>query len=139
MLVAAQGSFNGKASNGVAPIASLNDIFTALSYNFHPDTVKLLQGITDRNKAGTFDFASLVASIAFICFARNNFNEADANQSGKLSLEQVEGKLPYLGLANASHDQALKIFQAADLDNSGTVEFEEFVGLVVKLKFPELA
>ncbi|KAJ1640921.1 hypothetical protein T492DRAFT_924504 [Pavlovales sp. CCMP2436] len=54
------------------------------------------------------------------------FAYADSDGDGTLSVAEVGEALRALGFSYLSDDQIAKIFQRADLDISGTVDFEEF-------------
>lgn len=54
------------------------------------------------------------------------FEAADVDKSGGLDQQEVAAALKALGFAYLSEAQAAAIFQRADLDENGTVDFEEF-------------
>lgn len=101
--------------------------------------MKLLQGFVDRENKGSFTFEKLVYLLAFIQFTRNHFTEADKDQSKTLEFNEVKGNLKWLGLDKVSDTEVQALFRKYDLDHNNKLEFEEFVGMAISLKFPELA
>ena len=55
------------------------------------------------------------------------FEAADANGDGQLSKEEVRVALQALGFSWIADKQAGEIFKRADKDDSGDIDFEEFV------------
>jgi Ca2+-binding EF-hand superfamily protein len=140
LLTAARNQFN-TASKGAAtaPVSTLGDVLKGLAYNFHEKTLHLVSGMVDREKKGAYSFDQLVTLLAFVRFCFNHFTEADADQGGSLDIEEVKSKLVWLGISGATDDQVKATFEKYDLDKSNSLEFEEFVGMAISLKFPELA
>jgi hypothetical protein len=132
--------FNGKAANGRVATAEVGPFLVALGYtNLAPRTVKALETLTDSTNSGSFEYNNLVTTILFIRFALNLFGSADAEGKGHLTFQQMEGLLPNLNIHGASPAQAKAIFDAHDLDKSGTMDPFEFIDLALALKFPQLA
>lgn len=140
MIMYAVNLFNAKAANGRAATTELGGMLSALGYaNLAPRTVKALEVLTDSTHSGSFEYNNLVTTLLFIRFALNLFASADAEQKGHLTFEQMEGLLPNLNIHGASPAQAKAIFEAHDLDKSGTMDAFEFIDLALTLKFPQLA
>lgn len=57
-------------------------------------------------------------------FAQSRFHSIDLDSSGQLDAAEL---LPYLLELGYSCDEAREIIEAADRDNSGTIDFEEFM------------
>ena len=57
-------------------------------------------------------------------FAQLRFQAIDLDQSGQIDAAEL---FPYLLDLGYSHDDAQTILQQADTDNSGTIDFEEFI------------
>jgi len=115
--------------------------------------------MADPNKSGFIGFEDASKAVAFIIFSNNLFVAADSSNTGKLTLEQMKGQLPWLGITNLQPGQAEGLFQKFDADKSyattttnrksskvslgflcsNTLEFSEFVALALALRFPNLA
>ena len=54
----------------------------------------------------------------------------DADNSGTITTEELTQALKQLGHQNASRAQLLKMVQRADKDNSGTIDFPEFLEMI---------
>jgi hypothetical protein len=135
----ARNAFQANARGDRAPISALETILTKLGYKFAPSTLKLLQGFVDREKKGSFTFQNLAYLLTFIQFCMNHFTEADKDQSKTLEYNEVKENLKWLGLDKASDSEVQALFKKYDLDHNNKLEFEEFVGMAISLKFPELA
>lgn len=55
------------------------------------------------------------------------FNKFDTNKDGKISPEEYKGILRALGKGNLLTKEVEKIFEVADLDGDGFIDFKEFV------------
>ncbi|KAL0422634.1 UNVERIFIED_CONTAM: Calmodulin-like protein 30 [Sesamum latifolium] len=55
------------------------------------------------------------------------FNKFDANKDGKISPEEYKAILKALGKGNLLTKEVQKIFEVADLDGDGFIDFSEFV------------
>lgn len=55
------------------------------------------------------------------------FNKFDTNKDGKISPEEYKGILRALGKGNPLTKEVEKIFEVADLDGDGFIDFKEFV------------
>lgn len=108
-----------------------------LNYKIDPSVIKLLQVVADREFKGYFELNGFISCLLFLMYSQIEFNEADEQKTGSLTFEQVKELLPSLGLSDASEEDARKLFDEIDLDKSGTLEYEEFIGLIIKLRFPE--
>jgi Ca2+-binding EF-hand superfamily protein len=140
MLTHAVTLFNGKAANGRVASTEVGNFLSSMGYaNLAPRTVTALQTLTDPTHSGGFDFNSFVTTLLFIRFALNLFGSADSEGKGHLTFQQLEGLLPNLNIHGASPQQAKAIFDAHDLDKSGTMDPFEFIDLALALKFPQLA
>eukprot|EP01120_Amphizonella_sp_Union-15-10_P008072 TRINITY_DN2828_c0_g1_i1.p1 TRINITY_DN2828_c0_g1~~TRINITY_DN2828_c0_g1_i1.p1 ORF type:complete len:248 (+),score=74.59 TRINITY_DN2828_c0_g1_i1:58-744(+) len=122
------------------PVSSTAALWKQLGYDFkNPETYDLLSIVTDRDASGTISFDGLVGGLLFFRFALVHFSEADTSGDGALDLKEIKTKFPYLGITGVSDDQAEKLFKAADKDNSGGIDPEEFASLLISLKFPDRA
>ncbi|KAK4401649.1 Calmodulin-like protein 30 [Sesamum angolense] len=59
--------------------------------------------------------------------AEKVFNKFDANEDGKISPEEYKAILKALGKGNLLTKEVQKIFEVADLDGDGFIDFNEFV------------
>lgn len=109
-----------------------------LSYKLDPSVINLLRVVVDREFKGYFDLNGFMSGVLFLMYSQTEFNDVDEQSTGSLTFEQVRDLLPNLGLFDASEEDARKLFDEIDLDKSGTLEYEEFIGLVIKLRFPQL-
>lgn len=69
------------------------------------------------------------------------FDKFDSNNDGKISPEEYKGILRALGKGNLLSKEVQKIFEVADLDGDGFIDFKEFVEVQKKeggLKTSEL-
>ncbi|KAL1561046.1 calmodulin-like protein 30 isoform X2 [Salvia divinorum] len=55
------------------------------------------------------------------------FNKFDSNRDGKISPEEYQAILKALGKRNLVRKEVQKIFEVADLDGDGFIDFNEFV------------
>jgi len=140
MLMHAVSLFNGKAANGRVATSEVGPFLVGLGYtSLAPRTVKALETLTDSTNTGTFEYNNFITTLLFIRFALNLFGSADSEAKGHLTFQQMEGLLPNLNIHGASPQQAKAIFDAHDLDKSGTMDPFEFIDLALSLKFPQLA
>lgn len=58
---------------------------------------------------------------------RQVFNKFDTNKDGKISPEEYKAILRALGKGNPLTKEVQKIFEVADLDGDGFIDFKEFV------------
>lgn len=137
-LMAGKSFFNSVSQNGVAQVQQLDNLLSQLHYKLDSSTYRLLYVVVDRDFKGFFGLDEFVFCLSFLKFANNQFFDSDVDKTGSLTFQQLKDTLPDLGLEDATEEQARRLFDEVDLDKSGTVEFEEFVGLVVKLRFPDL-
>lgn len=134
-LLAGKRLFNDVAQNGKVSNDKLESILLQLNYKLDPSTVKLMYCVVDKKFEGSFDLHGLYTGLLFLVYALYEFRDADEEKTGSLVFDRVKLLLPELGL-DATEEEARKIFDEIDLDKSGTVEYEEFIGLVIKLRFP---
>jgi len=60
---------------------------------------------------------------------RDCFNSLDDDGSGSIGIEELEDPLIGLGFAE-SWEEVLEIIKAVDKDDSGKIEFGEFLGII---------
>jgi len=61
------------------------------------------------------------------------FKAADSSGNGEIDLEELKSALVALGLADVSSEEAARIFQDVDVDNSGYLTYEEFREVASKI------
>lgn len=131
--------FNGKANNGRTATSEVGPFLVAMGYsNLDARTIKALETMTDPTHSGSFDYNAFVSTLLFIRFALNLFGSADTEGKGHLTFDQTAALLPNLNIHGATQEQAKAIFDAHDLDKSGTMDPFEFIDLALTLKFPQL-
>jgi Ca2+-binding EF-hand superfamily protein len=59
------------------------------------------------------------------------FRELDTNHNGTLSIDEVEAALVHLGLSAA---ELQRMFDEADADGSGEIDFDEYASIVESSK-----
>uniref|UniRef100_A0A8B9PW13 Phosphoinositide phospholipase C n=1 Tax=Apteryx owenii TaxID=8824 RepID=A0A8B9PW13_APTOW len=71
-------------------------------------------------------FFSLASALGLRTWIRDWFQKADKNKDGRMNFKEVQHLLKMMNV-DMNEDHALRLFQAADKSESGTLEGEEFV------------
>ncbi|NXO52247.1 PLCD4 phosphodiesterase, partial [Aramus guarauna] len=82
-----------------------------------------VQGLRQLIEPRSFPLTSSLASRTWI---RDWFQKADKNKDGRMNFKEVQRLLKMMNV-DMNEDHALRLFQAADKSESGTLEGEEFV------------
>jgi len=139
LLTAAKKAFGLDSKGGKeVPISELENILKAINYHFPAVTLALIKGFLDKEKKQKFSFEQFITTLVFFGFAHGHFVQADTRAEGSLDFPEIKTLLPWLGIEHGTDDQVKAIFAKYDLDKNGKIDFEEFVGLSLSLKFPEL-
>ncbi|NXD06163.1 PLCD4 phosphodiesterase, partial [Nothocercus nigrocapillus] len=69
---------------------------------------------------------SLASVLGFLTWIRDWFQKADKNKDGRMNFKEVQRLLKMMNV-DMNEDHAMRLFQAADKSESGTLEGEEFV------------
>ena len=117
--------------------AQIQAFLKAEGFEFNEKVCKACSIVADRELSGSFDFTGAVGLIIYIQFVMVHFNQADTSGDGKLQFDEIKSKFGYLGVGNVSETEARKFFDEADSDKSGEIDPEEFVELVIRIRFPE--
>merc|ERR1711974_98537 len=123
--------------SGAVSVAHIGEFLAANGYEFDDSTDKVVGVVADRGGKGTFSLEDSVFALLFIRFALTHFDDADEDGSGDLDFDEIRSKFGYLGLADISLADAKKVYDEADIDKSGTIGPEEFIVLVITLKFAD--
>jgi len=131
-------NFNAVAQNERAPNGSLHQLLQNGGYVISENTAKFVAVIADKNNSGSFDFEGFIEAQLFIRFSLDHFwHHAQKINAQALPYASMKECLPWLGVNNASEQEATRLFRLADSDNSGAVDPEEFLVIVVKLRNPD--
>ncbi|NXL56014.1 PLCD4 phosphodiesterase, partial [Chordeiles acutipennis] len=82
-----------------------------------------VQGLRQLIEPRSFPLTSALVSCTWI---RDWFQKADKNKDGRMNFKEVQRLLKMMNV-DMNEDHALRLFQAADKSDSGTLEGEEFV------------
>ncbi|NXK29234.1 PLCD4 phosphodiesterase, partial [Arenaria interpres] len=82
-----------------------------------------IQGLHQLIKPTSFPLTPALVSCTWI---RDWFQKADKNKDGRMNFKEVQRLLKMMNV-DMNEDHALRLFQAADKSESGTLEGEEFV------------
>ncbi|NXQ99796.1 PLCD4 phosphodiesterase, partial [Sagittarius serpentarius] len=82
-----------------------------------------VQGLRQLIEPRSFPLTSALVSCTWI---RDWFQKADKNKDGRMNFKEVQRLLKMMNV-DMNEDHALRLFQAADKSESGTLEGEEFV------------
>ncbi|NXL42897.1 PLCD4 phosphodiesterase, partial [Podilymbus podiceps] len=82
-----------------------------------------IQGLRQLIEPRSFPLISVLVSCTWI---RDWFQKADKNKDGRMNFKEVQRLLKMMNV-DMNEDHALRLFQAADKSESGTLEGEEFV------------
>ncbi|NXJ43494.1 PLCD4 phosphodiesterase, partial [Ciconia maguari] len=82
-----------------------------------------IQGLRQLIEPRSFPLTSALVSRTWI---RDWFQKADKNKDGRMNFKEVQRLLKMMNV-DMNEDHALRLFQAADKSESGTLEGEEFV------------
>ncbi|NXI71369.1 PLCD4 phosphodiesterase, partial [Anseranas semipalmata] len=82
-----------------------------------------VQGLRQLIEPRSFPLTSVLVSRTWI---RDWFQKADKNKDGRMNFKEVQRLLKMMNV-DMNEDHALRLFQAADKSESGTLEGEEFV------------
>ncbi|NWR57352.1 PLCD4 phosphodiesterase, partial [Bucorvus abyssinicus] len=82
-----------------------------------------VQGLRQLIESQSFPLTSALVSHTWI---RDWFQKADKNKDGRMNFKEVQRLLKMMNI-DMNEDHALRLFQAADKSESGTLEGEEFV------------
>ncbi|NXW59089.1 PLCD4 phosphodiesterase, partial [Eurystomus gularis] len=82
-----------------------------------------VQGLRQLIEPRSFPLTSALLSCTWI---RDWFQKADKNKDGRMNFKEVQRLLKMMNV-DMNEDHALRLFQAADKSESGTLEGEEFV------------
>ncbi|NXK01611.1 PLCD4 phosphodiesterase, partial [Herpetotheres cachinnans] len=82
-----------------------------------------VQGLRQLIELRSFPLTSALVSLTWI---RDWFQKADKNKDGRMNFKEVQRLLKMMNV-DMNEDHALRLFQAADKSESGTLEGEEFV------------
>ncbi|NWZ49143.1 PLCD4 phosphodiesterase, partial [Haliaeetus albicilla] len=82
-----------------------------------------VQGLRQLIEPRSFPLTSALVSRTWIC---DWFQKADKNKDGRMNFKEVQRLLKMMNI-DMNEDHALRLFQAADKSESGTLEGEEFV------------
>ncbi|XP_065855791.1 calcium-dependent protein kinase 20-like [Euphorbia lathyris] len=61
------------------------------------------------------------------------FKMIDTDNSGQISLEELKNGLERVGAIDLNDSEIVKLMQAADIDNSGTIDYGEFIAAMLHL------
>ncbi|WCJ34139.1 Calcium-dependent protein kinase family protein [Euphorbia peplus] len=64
---------------------------------------------------------------------REMFKMIDTDNSGQISLEELKNGLGRVGAIDLNDSEIVKLMQAADIDNSGTIDYGEFIAAMLHL------
>eukprot|EP01091_Cochliopodium_minus_P009034 TRINITY_DN214_c0_g2_i1.p1 TRINITY_DN214_c0_g2~~TRINITY_DN214_c0_g2_i1.p1 ORF type:complete len:224 (+),score=63.01 TRINITY_DN214_c0_g2_i1:109-780(+) len=123
---------SGKVSN-----SKIQEFLKVNGYEFNEAVAKACSIVADRELTGSFDLTGAVGVIIYLQFVMVHFTQADTSGDGKLQFDEIKTKFDYLGVHGLTEENAKKFFEEADSDKSGEIDPEEFVQLVIRIKFPE--
>jgi Ca2+-binding EF-hand superfamily protein len=105
-----------------------NGGWTAFSYK----TTKILMRMFDADGSGHLGYREFESLIGQLTSWRSWFDHADHDRSGKLSPPELTRCLQSFGF-NYPPATYFSIFNAVDLDSSGTIGFDEFVQVLAEV------
>ena len=130
--------FNG---NGMLSLAEIDKIVVERFPEFD-DKPALMRAykFADADGSGCIgrpEFALLLRSLVYYHELWENFEEIDADDDRRITLEEFERGAPIIGL-ELSHAEALELFEEMDADNGGLILFSEFCSYLSRMKAEEL-
>jgi len=90
----------------------------------------------DEDGSGTIEISDFFGLTLFVFWAQTLFAKADTDGSDSIEITEFNNALKRLGMFMAP-ESVSKYFSELDTDQSGTLNFEEYIELVFMLKFLE--
>lgn len=105
-----------------------------LLFHFSTEQVKYMYKMVDANHDGKVDYEEFTTLLLFIHLSEKLFAIADTDGSNSVSIEELKKFLPFLGV-KATDEEISTAFTKFDEDKSGSLQFEEFIALLMSLTF----
>eukprot|EP01129_Flabellula_baltica_P005881 TRINITY_DN215_c0_g1_i1.p2 TRINITY_DN215_c0_g1~~TRINITY_DN215_c0_g1_i1.p2 ORF type:complete len:223 (+),score=74.03 TRINITY_DN215_c0_g1_i1:542-1210(+) len=114
------------------------ELFQMSGYTFSEDAGNAVVAAADEDNTGSFDLEGWIRVQLFVRFSIDHF-WANARELGEettaLPFETMKEIFPWMGVENASDEEARKLFDEADADGNGTIDLDEFLVILSKIKY----
>ncbi|UIZ22951.1 hypothetical protein KXD40_003764 [Peronospora effusa] len=128
-----------KDESGCIDQDELKNMLLALGQQLSSSEIDQIMRQADTDKDGKISFTEFVSMMNQRLFRRGNlttgdlkaaFNTFDVNQDGFISRKELEHILYVLGNKRISNEEMGKIIQAADKNEDGKIDYDEFCALM---------
>jgi Ca2+-binding EF-hand superfamily protein len=115
----------------------LKNLLVAAGYKFNEKQVELFYKMCDEDGSGKIEVSDFFALTLFIFWAQILFAKADTDGNDSIEVNEFNNALKRLGILMPPEGVA-KYFNELDTDQSGTLNFEEYMELIFMVKFLEV-
>lgn len=112
-------------------------MFQAYGYTLTENAAKYVAIMADLEAKGEFNFGGWIVGQLFVRFSLDHFYYNSQKVGGDLPFESLKECLPWMGVEDASDEEAKRLFTLADADGNGTIDAEEFLIIIIRLKHPD--
>lgn len=100
---------------------------------FNPETVRMMIGMFDRNRAGTVNFDEFVSLWSYITNWLQCFQSFDQDRSGAIDKRELSEALTRFGYRLSEPTMTL-LLTKFDRDRKGSINFDDFIQCCVTLQ-----
>eukprot|EP01098_Paradermamoeba_levis_P013883 TRINITY_DN6452_c0_g1_i1.p1 TRINITY_DN6452_c0_g1~~TRINITY_DN6452_c0_g1_i1.p1 ORF type:complete len:231 (-),score=70.29 TRINITY_DN6452_c0_g1_i1:178-810(-) len=122
------------SKDGLLKSAQLAETLKECGFFFKEKHMDVIMNIADQDNNEGLDEAEFIDLMGFLSLVQNAFKNLDANSSGKMDRKDLPAALDAIGY-KIKETQVSVLYQMCDAENSGIIEYDDYVYLILFYSF----